>query len=87
MGWTKAQLPSNVHRQIRKEIKMRFEFWKKKPVNPLRTPKEAAIDEITGKLRAFPVYDRHEIVTGILCRVFPEPLHLHKNPQRKQEAA
>jgi hypothetical protein len=62
-----------------------FDFFKKRG-NVLVTPKEKEIEEITKRLRAFPVYDRHEIVTGILCRVFPEPLHLHKNPQRKQAA-
>lgn len=83
MGWTKAQLPSNVHR-LKKKGESMFDFWKKKPANPLQTPKEMAIDEITSKLRAFPVYDRHEIVMGILCRVFPEPTHLRRNPRKKE---
>ena len=63
---------------------MRFRFWGKKE-NVLVTPKEKAIQEITTKLRPFPVYDRHEIITGILCRVFPEPCHIHQN-RRKKEA-
>jgi hypothetical protein len=57
-------------------------FWKRS-ANPLITPKEKAVQDITNQLVNWSKYsDREEILSAVLSRVFPEKVHIHKNPRR-----
>jgi len=61
-----------------------FNFWKKK-ANPFVSEKEAAVLDITDQLVSWSKYeDREEILSAVLSRVFPQPVHIHRNPRRKE---
>lgn len=53
--------------------------------NSLYTPKEQAIIDISDRLISWPRYeDREEILSAVLSRVFPQAVHIHRNPKKKE---
>lgn len=61
---------------------MKFNFWKKK-ASPFVSEKEAAVLDITNRLTSWSKYeDREEILSAVLSRVFPDKVHIHRNPRR-----